>query len=53
MITRIFYQQQSSQVVIAHFQKTKKKIEKMKKTPGDIIILHMCAKIYDQMIYGS
>ena len=27
--------------------------EKMKKTPGDIIILHMCAKNYDQMMYGS
>ena len=27
--------------------------EKMKKTPGDIIILHMCTKNYDQMIYGS
>ena len=27
--------------------------EKMKKTPGDIIILHMCTKNYDQMMYGS
>ena len=25
----------------------------MKKTPGDIIILHMCTKSYDQMMYGS
>ena len=25
----------------------------MKKKPGDIIILHMCTKNYDQMIYGS
>ena len=25
----------------------------MKKTPGDIIILHMCTKNHDQMIYGS
>ena len=25
----------------------------MKKTPGDIIILHMCTKNYDQMMYGS
>ena len=25
----------------------------MKKTPGDIIILHMCAKSYDQMMCGS
>ena len=27
--------------------------EKMKKNPGDIIILHMCTKNYDQMMYGS
>ena len=27
--------------------------EKMKKTPGNIIILHMCTKNYDQMMYGS
>ena len=27
--------------------------EKMKKTPGYIIILHMCNKNYDQMMYGS
>ena len=26
---------------------------KMKKTTGDIIILHMCTKNYDQMMYGS
>ena len=25
----------------------------MKKTPGDIIILDMCIKNYDQMMYGS
>ena len=25
----------------------------MKKEPGDIIILHMCTKNYDQMMYGS
>ena len=25
----------------------------MKKTPGDIIILHMCTKNYDQMMHGS
>ena len=24
-----------------------------KKRPGDIIILHMCAKNYDHMMYGS
>ena len=27
--------------------------EKMKKTPGDIIILNMCTKYYDQMMYSS
>ena len=27
--------------------------KKMKKTPGDIIILNMCTKNYDQMTYGS
>ena len=26
---------------------------KMKKMPGDIIVLQMCAKNYDQMMYGS
>ena len=25
----------------------------MKKTPGDIIILRVCTKNYDQMMYGS
>ena len=25
----------------------------MKKTPGGIIILHMCTKNYDHMMYGS
>ena len=24
----------------------------MKKKPGDIIILHMCTKKYDQMMFG-
>ena len=27
--------------------------KKRKKTPGDITILHMCTKNYDQMMYGS
>ena len=27
--------------------------KKMKKTPGHIIILRMCTKNYDQMMYGS
>ena len=27
--------------------------KKMEKIPGDIIILHMCAKNYDKMTYGS
>ena len=27
--------------------------EKMRKTPGNIIILHMCTKNYDQMMYLS
>ena len=34
---------------------TKKKSKlkkKMKKTPGDIIILHMCTKNYDHMMHG-
>ena len=30
-----------------------KKIKRMKKTPGDITILHMCTKNYDLMMYGS
>ena len=52
-------------IVIFHFglffallppKKQSKKYEflkKMKITPRDIIILHMCAKSYDQMMYGS
>ena len=28
-------------------------LKKMKKNPGDIIILHTCTKNYDQMMYGS
>ena len=27
--------------------------EEMKEMPGDIIILHMCTKTYDQIMYGS
>ena len=27
--------------------------KKTKKTPGDIIILHMCTENYDQMMYSS
>ena len=27
-------------------------LKKWKKTPGDIIILHMCTKRYDQMMHG-
>ena len=30
-----------------------KNFQKMKTTPGDMIILHMCTKNYDQVIYGS
>ena len=30
-----------------------KTFKEMKKTPGDIIILHMCTKNYDQVMYGS
>ena len=28
-------------------------LKQMKKTPRDIIILHMCTKNYNQMMYGS
>ena len=27
--------------------------EKMKKNPGDVIILHMCTKNHDHLIYAS
>ena len=27
--------------------------KKLKKTTGDIIIFHMCTKIYNEMMYGS
>ena len=30
-----------------------KKKKKKKNTPGEIIILHMCTKNYDHMMYGS
>ena len=33
--------------------KKNQNLKKMKKTPTDIIILHMCTKNYDQMMYGS
>ena len=33
-------------------KQNEKKNEK-RKTPGDIIIFHMCTKIYNQMMYGS
>ena len=34
-------------------QKIPKSFEKMKKSLGDIIILHMCTKNYDEIMYGS
>ena len=34
-------------------QPEKSKLKKIKKTPGDIFILLMCTKTYDQMMYGS
>ena len=36
-----------------HLTAQKIKIKKKIKKPGDIIILHMCTKNYDQMMYGS
>ena len=33
--------------------KFKKKKKEKKKMPGDIIILHVCTKTYDQMMYSS
>ena len=35
------------------FLKFKKKKKKKKKKPEDIIILHLCTKNYDHMMYGS
>ena len=50
-------------IVISHFglffallppnSPKKQNFEKTKKKPGDIIILHMCTKNYDQMTYNS
>ena len=46
-------------IVISHFGLffalllPNQNFEKIKTTPGDIIILHMCTKNYDQMMYGS
>ena len=34
-------------------QKIKIKKKKCKKMPGDIIILEMCTKNYDEVMYGS
>ena len=34
-------------------QPKKSKYLKNEKTPGTIIILHICTKNYDQMMYGS
>ena len=42
--------------IFAFFVPTTQKIKiikKMKKAPGDIIILHMCTKNYDHMMYHS
>ena len=39
--------------LLPHNSPKNQNFEKMKKTPGDIIILHMCTKNYDQMLYGS
>ena len=33
--------------------KVSQKKKRKKKTPGDVIILHMCTKNYDQVMYGS
>ena len=33
--------------------KKNQSFKKMKKTRGDVIILHMCVKNYDQMMYCS
>ena len=53
----------TDKIVISHFwlffallpsnSPKNQNFEKIKKTPGDIIILHMCTKNYDQMMYGS
>ena len=49
-------------IVISHFglftllppnSQKNQNFEKMKKTPEDIIILHMCTKNYDHVMYGS
>ena len=44
-------------VILPHYQPDEsilKKIQKKKKKmPGDIIILHMCTKNYDHMMYES
>ena len=44
-------------IIISHygqfFAEKNQNFEKMQKTSGDIIILHMCIKNYNQMMYGS
>ena len=36
-----------------NFSPKNENFKKMKKKPGDFIILHTCTKNYDYMIYGS
>ena len=44
-------------VVLFHFELfclfTPLTTQKMGKTPGDIIILHVCTKIFDHMMHSS
>ena len=39
--------------IFGPFTAQKSKFLKNEKKAGDIIILHMCTKYYDQMMYGS
>ena len=39
-------------VLLLPKQPEKSKFKKMKKTPGDIIVLHMCTKNNDHMMYS-
>ena len=45
--------QQTKCFVISGLTAQKIKVKKKKKTPGDITILHMCSKKFDQMMYAS
>ena len=50
---RVFCHSGPFSALLTPYGPRKSKFEKLKKTPGDIIILHMCNKNHNHMMYGS